>query len=72
MHTCTLCNFSSTRDEEKVVILDEKIDALLPSVRDFILKHKLDPARIPSIIEDLLPHLVSNYSTNNGFWFFFF
>lgn len=51
----------STRDEEKVVILDEKIDALLPSVRDFILKHKLDPARIPSIIEDLLPHLPGKF-----------
>lgn len=56
-------------DEEIKVILDDKIDALLPSIREFILENGLDPTQVADFSENIFPHLVSNYSTDNKFCF---
>ncbi|XP_072764216.1 uncharacterized protein [Anoplolepis gracilipes] len=44
----------STNKETKI-ILDEKIDALLPSIHQYILENGLDPAQIPDYSEQFLP-----------------
>ncbi|KMQ88789.1 hypothetical protein RF55_11664, partial [Lasius niger] len=47
----------SAYDADKVVILDDKIDALLPSIREFILKNGLDPTQVTDFSESILPKL---------------
>ncbi|XP_029167903.1 uncharacterized protein LOC114938219 [Nylanderia fulva] len=47
----------ATHDGEKVVILDEKIDELLPVIRELILKNGLDPANVPDITQDIDPNI---------------
>ncbi|XP_029168070.1 uncharacterized protein LOC114938337 [Nylanderia fulva] len=47
----------TTRDGEKVVILDDKIDELLPVIRELIIENGLDPAKVPNMTEDVLPVL---------------
>lgn len=69
VHISILCSPISAYDADKVVILDDKIDALLPSIREFMLENGLDPTQVADFSESILPKLVSNYSTNNRLCF---
>lgn len=68
MHNSILYSLNFANDENKV-ILDDKIDALLPSIREFILENGLDPTQVADFFENIFPHLVSNYSIYNKFCF---
>ncbi|KAM0731256.1 hypothetical protein ACS0PU_002316 [Formica fusca] len=48
-------------DEEIKVILDDKIDALLPSIREFILENGLDPTQVADFSENIFPHLPGSF-----------
>ncbi|KAL6429423.1 hypothetical protein ACFW04_008232 [Cataglyphis niger] len=48
-------------NDEKKVILDDKIDALLPSIREFILENGLDPTQVADFFESIFPHLPGSF-----------
>ncbi|GAB1859372.1 hypothetical protein CAJAP_00451 [Camponotus japonicus] len=47
----------SVNGEEKKVVLDEKIDELLPAIREFILINGLDPTQLGDYSESIFPNL---------------
>jgi len=64
VHISVLYSLISVNGEEKKVVLDEKIDELLPAIREFILINGLDPTQLGDYSESIFPNLVSNYSTD--------
>ncbi|KYM93962.1 hypothetical protein ALC62_15407 [Cyphomyrmex costatus] len=44
--------------------LDKVVDALLPSVRQIILKHGMDPMQLPNVSTPIFPHLTGKLKGN--------
>lgn len=63
MHFCALHSFME--DVEIRANIDKAVDALLPSIRKFILKNGMDPLKLIDISEYIFPNLVRKNKTNN-------
>lgn len=62
MCICVLCSF--VQDVEIRADLDKTVDALLPSIRKFILNNGMDPMQLSDISENIFPDLVCQNETN--------
>ncbi|KYN30253.1 PREDICTED: uncharacterized protein LOC108757811 [Trachymyrmex cornetzi] len=57
-------NADSGQNEEIRANLDNVIDALLPSVRQFILSNGMDPMQLPNVSTHIFPHLTGKLKGN--------
>lgn len=65
-----MCIFVLCSFEQGIEIkgnLDKTVDALLPSIRKFMLNNGLDPMQLPDLYEYIFPDLVRKNEANKIF-----
>lgn len=61
VYFCALCSasYQPAKVIDKSVNLNAAVDALLPSIRKFILNNGMDPMQLVDFSEPIFPHMVS-------------